>query len=168
MLFDSQEIEQTTASKNQDEDSQKQQFVFERIYVKESSFKSPNTYKTFKSEWKPEVKIDLEVDVQYLEENLHEVTLKVSVDVKSEKEEAYTIMVKQAGIFAVKEFNKEDKDALLRSYCTSVLFPFAREEVAHLVAHGGFPQLLLSPVNFESLYRRYKDQMEEEGSSERG
>jgi preprotein translocase subunit SecB len=168
MLFDSQEIEQATASKDEDENSQKQQFVFERVYVKESSFKSPNTYKTFKSEWKPEVKIDLEIDVQYLEEILHEVILKVSVDVKSAKEEAYTIVVKQAGIFAVKEFNEEDKDVLLRSYCATVLFPFAREEVAHLVTHGGFPQLLLSPVNFESLYRKHKDQMKEDGSSEGG
>jgi len=44
---------------------------------------------------------------------------------------------------------------MLNVYCPNLLFPFAREEIASLVSKGGFPQLLLEPVNFEALYAQH-------------
>ena len=60
--------------------------------------------------------------------------------------------MQQAGIFALSGFEEPQRRAVLGSYCPSVLFPYAREAVSDLVARGGFPQVLLAPVNFDALY----------------
>ena len=66
--------------------------------------------------------------------------------------------VQQAGIFTISGYTQEQLEKMLEAACPNVLFPFLRETVAALVAKGGFPQLLLSPVNFEMMYQQKKDQ----------
>ena len=65
--------------------------------------------------------------------------------------------IQQAGIFGVQNVSDDQIGMVLEVACPHMLLPFAREELASLVAKGGFPQLLLSPVNFESIYRQKKE-----------
>ena len=93
---------------------------------------------------------------------MHEVTLNVTVTTTSNEKTAYLVEIKQAGIFAVKGFNKEQLGPLLGSYCPNLLFPFAREVVSDLVLKGGFPQLLLAPVNFDALYAQHQQKLSQQ------
>jgi preprotein translocase subunit SecB len=54
---------------------------------------------------------------------------------------------------------------MLGSYCPNVIYPYAREAVSDLVGKGGFPQLLLAPVNFDALYAQHLQQQAEQQSS---
>ena len=96
-----------------------------------------------------------------LDEKLFEVAIVVTVTATQDDTTAFLAEVKQAGIFFIENFPEEQQKQLLGSYCPNILFPFARETVAELVAKGGFPQLLLNPVNFDALYQQHLSAVKE-------
>lgn len=132
------------------------QFVLQKIYLKDVSFESPAPTEFFaQARFTPEINIQLNTESSKLSEDVYEVILDITVTAKSKEQEkmAYLVEVKQAGIFTVARFTKEDFGFMINSYCPSILFPYAREAISGLVERGGFPQLLLAPINFEALYR---------------
>lgn len=137
------------------------EFMIQRIYVKDVSFEAPSTPEAFKLDWKPEVHLDLNITTNKLEENLHEVVLKVIVTAKLKNKIAFLVEVNQAGIFAVTGFTDEQLKPMLGSFCPAILFPYAREAVASLVGKGSFPPLHLAPVNFDALYQQQLQQEKE-------
>ncbi len=144
-------------------DENAQEFGIQRIYVKDVSFESPNTPKIFLEQWQPELNLDLGTKVENLEDNVHDVTLTVSATVKVGEQTAFVAEVKQAGIFMVKGFEEEQLKQMLGSYCPTVLYPYARALITNMVMEGGFPQLYLTPVNFDALYMQ---QLEQEKKTE--
>lgn len=134
-------------------------FTIQRIYVKDMSFESPQTPAIFNNpEWKPEVNIELSVKNEKLADNVYEVVLLITVSLNHEKKAVLVSEVKQAGIFTVEGVKGEQLEHLLASYCPNILFPYAREAISDVVVRGGFPQLLLAPVNFDALYEESKKQ----------
>ena len=89
-----------------------------------------------------------------LADDHYESVLTVTVTVKQNEKTAFLIEVQQAGVFVIKGYPEESLQGILATYCLEVLFPYAREEVSSLVLKGGFPQLSLSPVNFNALYQQ--------------
>jgi len=69
--------------------------------------------------------------------------------------------LKQAGLFALSGFTEEALGGMLGAYCPESLFPFAREAVADFVNKGGFPPLMLMPVNFNALYTQQMQQQQQ-------
>lgn len=138
------------AEENESQDAR--QFSIQKIYVKDVSFETPNTPEVFTQDWEPEMEFDLGSTTQRIREDVYDVTLKVTLTVKLGDKTAYLIEVGQAGIFAAKGFPENELAHLVRSYCPSILFPFARQVVADLVSQGGFPPMILAPVNFDALY----------------
>ena len=96
--------------------------------------------------------LELNSSVNQLEDDMYEVVLSITVTAKQGDKTSFLVEVQQAGIFALKGFEESRRDATLGAYCPKTLFPFAREAIADLVAKGGFPQLLLAPINFKALY----------------
>ena len=136
------------------------QFEIQRIYVKDLSFESPNTPHTFIEEWKPEVSLNLETKSNRVEGDTHEVILTITATVKSNDKPAFLIEVQQAGIFLISNFPKEQLHQMLGSFCPNILSAYAREVVSDLVVRGGFPQLILAPVNFDALYAQHLEQQQ--------
>jgi len=122
------------------------------------SFESPSTIEVLKGEWKPELSLDLQTNSRHVENDLHEVQLKVTVTVKSSKKVAFLAEVKQAGLFTVNGFAQSQLEHILGSFCPNILFPYAREAITDFVNRGGFPQLILAPVNFDALFNQHKQQ----------
>ncbi|HED34340.1 MAG TPA: protein-export chaperone SecB [Gammaproteobacteria bacterium] len=144
------------------EEQSQQQFTIQKIYVKDISFESPNAPGVFQNgEWKPEVNVQLNTDSQVLSDALHEVTLTVTVTAKQKDSTAFLVEVKQSGIFQMSGFEEDQINGMLGAYCPEVLFPYAREAISDMVTKGGFPQMLLSPVNFNALYMQQQQQQAE-------
>ena len=137
------------------------QFEIQRIFVKDISFEAPNTPHTFVEEWKPEVTLNLETKSNRIQDNLHEVVLSITATVTSSKKTAFLIEVQQAGVFMINGFPNEQLHQMLGSFCPNILFPYAREVVSDMVVRGGFPQLILAPVNFDALYAQHIEQQGE-------
>ena len=130
------------------------QFGIQRIYVKDVSFESPNAPAIFAGAWEPQADINVSTNAQSLGNDLYEVVLGVTATVKVRDQVAFLVEVTEAGVFQITGVPGEQMGPLLGSFCPNVLFPYAREVVSDLVTKGGFPQLLLNPVNFDLLYQQ--------------
>ncbi|MDD3518880.1 MAG: protein-export chaperone SecB [Chromatiales bacterium] len=135
-----------------------QEFSIQKLYVKDISFETPRSPQVFTRDWNPETSVQLNTEVKQIEEGVHEVNLTITVTTTSNGETAYLIEVTQAGIFLARGFPREQMGPLLGAYCPNVLFPFAREVVSDLIIRGGFPPMLLAPVNFDALLAQQMQQ----------
>jgi len=139
-------------------------FIIQKVYVKDISFETPNSPQIFTEAWKPEVNMQIGNTAMVLNEGVHEVTLSLTITAKIGEKTAYLAEVQQSGIFNISGYENKEVSAMVGSYCPNILFPFAREALCDLVTKGGFPQLLLSPVNFDALYSDYMQQAEKQAS----
>ncbi|MEQ8230528.1 MAG: protein-export chaperone SecB [Gammaproteobacteria bacterium] len=128
------------------------QLAIQKIYLKDLSFEAPNSPQVFSQQLNPTADVQFNNATTALDNDNHEVVLTVTVKVQQEERTVYLIEVQQAGIFTVRGFPSEHLPAILATACPNTLFPFAREAICDAVVKGGFPQLLLAPVNFEVLY----------------
>lgn len=136
-------------------------FSIEKIYVKDLSLEIPNAPAVFMQRETPEVGIELGNKVIKLEEGIFEVALSITVTSKIEDKTVFLVEVVQAGIFHVRNIPQENLEAIVSVTCPNILFPYARETVSDLITRGGFPPVLLSPINFEALYAQQKQQQAE-------
>ena len=136
------------------QEPQEQQFIIQRIYVKDVSFEAPNSPGIFTQEWNPNTNLDLNTKVNTLANDNYEVELFITITVKSDDKTAFLVEVKQAGVFFIQGYGQEQINHLLAAYCPNNLFPYAREVIAGMVSKGSFPELHLSPINFDALYAR--------------
>lgn len=138
------------------------QFAIEKIYLKDVSFESPAAPAMFTEDWTPEINMDLNSNAKAIDENVFEVELSITVTAKNSDKTAFLVEIKQCGIFSISGMDETNLNGMLGSYCPNLLFPYAREAVSDLVTKGGFPQLLLSPVNFDAIYAQHQQNNEGE------
>ena len=137
------------------EQAPQQQFTLQRIYTKDVSFESPSTPKIFRQNWQPNVNVDLNTKSSRIdEEGNFEVVLTLTVTAKIEEDTAFLVEVQQAGIFYMVGIEGEPLRQVLATVGPNILFPYARDNIDSLVIKGGFPALMLAPVNFDALYRQ--------------
>ena len=139
-----------------------QKFEIQKIYVKDLSFETPNSPKIFTDKWNPKTDVHIQTENNKLDEKIFEVCIVVTVTASQDETTAFLVEVKQAGIFFIENFPEDQHKQLLGSYCPNILFPFAREVIAELITKGGFPQLLLNPVNFDALYQQHLSAVKEQ------
>jgi len=149
----------------EEKQAEEKQFSIQKIHTKDISFETPNSPQIFTQKWEPNVDFNLSTNATPLEDGLFEITLTVTVTVKTEDTVAYLVEATQAGIFSLAGFEEEEMKPMVGSFCPNILFPYAREVISDLVAKGGFPQLLLAPVNFDALYSQHMAQEEKATST---
>jgi preprotein translocase subunit SecB len=138
--------------------SPEKQFAIQKLFVKDLSFESPNAPLIFTEKWEPTVDVNLNSNAKKVPQDLFEVAITVTITVKNGDKTSYLVEATQVGIFGVKGFSDEEIGPLLGSFCPSVLFPYLREVVSEIVTKGGFPPMLLNPVNFDALYAQHVQQ----------
>ncbi len=160
--------EENTVSAATAADMNQGRFGIQKVYIKDLSFETPHSPQIFQEEWKPSVNLDLSSTASPVMENIYEVVLSVTVTVSFEDKTVYLAEVEQAGIFQIQDLPKEVLARVLATVCPNILFPFAREVVADLAMRGGFPQLLIAPMNFEALYAQHQQQLATEAQAKAG
>lgn len=154
---------QETPQNKPQTDANTPQFEIQRIYVKDLSYEAPNTPHTFVEDWKPEVQLNLETKSNRIQDNTHEVILSVTATVATGKKSAFVVEIQQAGIFMIAGIPNDQLRQMLGSFCPNILFPYAREVISDVVMRGGFPQLILAPVNFDALYNQHLEDQKKSG-----
>jgi preprotein translocase subunit SecB len=134
------------------------EFAIQKLYIKDLSFEAPGAPAVFLREWKADTNVQLNTMARALNEaeGVYEVELGLTVTATQDGETAYLVEIKQAGVFVARGFPEDQRGHLLGAYCPNILFPFAREVVADMVLKGGFPQMLLQPINFDLLYLQHQ------------
>jgi preprotein translocase subunit SecB len=147
-------IEGKTVEQNQD---QAVVFSIEKIYLKDVSYEAPGVPMVFALQTdgrEVNVQLGVEHSMFNAEHGLHEVVLTVTATAKRENKNIFLVEVKQAGVFKITGLDSDALQKTLEISCPNILLPFVREAVNELVVRGGFAQLLINPINFESLYEQ--------------
>ena len=127
------------------------------VYLKDCSYEAPQGPRA-EGNWQPQINMDLGMASNTIQGDLREVVLTVTVSAKQNDKTLFLVEVKQAGAFLMQNLSEEDARRATASICPTVLFPYARAMVSQLVSQGGFPQLLLPPVNFDTLFQNAQSQ----------
>ncbi len=131
-------------------------FNIDKIYLKDMSMEIPHAPAIFLDREPSQFDVQLNTLANSISEGMFEVTVMSTVTCKFGEKVAYLIEVKQAGIFQAHNIPNEEIEPLLAVTCPEIIFPYLREAVCDMTVRGGFPPLLLNPVNFLASYQRNK------------
>lgn len=135
-------------------------------YVKDLSFENPRAPNSLDpSQGRPEITVRVDVRAQAFTEDRYEVALHLNVETKTAGEAGFMLELTYAGIFALVDIPQESRQPILLIECPRLLFPFARRIVADATRDGGFPPLMIDPIDFVALYRRRQQQAQGEGAA---
>ena len=124
-------------------------------YIKDLSFENPNApHHGMRPDQAPALSVQINVNAQPMSETEFEVALTIEGKAEHDGAVLFAIELVYAGVFRVQNVPQDSVHPLVLIECPRLLFPFARQIVADTVRDGGFPPLLLDPVDFASLYRQ--------------
>lgn len=137
-------------------------FMVRAQYIKDLSFENPGAPRSLmpKNE-QPKLEVNVDINAQQVSDDLFEVTLKIQAKATAENEPMFLTDLSYSGLFAIQNLSREQIEPLLFVDCPYILFPFARRVVADATRDGGFPPLMLEPIDFHRLYASRKAQGEQ-------
>lgn len=121
-------------------------------YVKDLSFENPNAPAIYQTQSPPQVDVEFNIGSGQVGEEVYEVALKIEVKAKIENQTAFLVDLTYGGLFALRNVPADQIDGFLLAEAPRIMFPFARRVLADAVRDGGFPPLLLEPIDFHGLY----------------
>jgi preprotein translocase subunit SecB len=124
-------------------------------YIKDFSFENPNAPNSLmQQQQQPQIGIQINVNPRQLAPNDFEVELKLEGKAELTGNVLFAFDLNYAGVFRMTNIPQENLGPLLMIECPRLLFPFAREIISAAIANGGFPPLMLHPIDFVGLYQR--------------
>ena len=125
-------------------------------YIKDMSFENPGAPRSLRPNDKAAPKLDVNVNVNAKPQSATEFEIELKLEAKAVRgdETLFIIEVTYAGLFQIRNVPQEHVHPLLLIECPRLLFPFARQIVADATRQGGFPPLMIDPVDFAGLYRQ--------------
>jgi preprotein translocase subunit SecB len=121
-------------------------------YVKDLSFENPNSPAVYQWQSQPKIEVDFNIGSNKLSDEIYEVVLRIEVRATADGQTAFAVDLMYAGLIGMRNVEEADTQAFLLAEAPRILFPFARHIVAQTVQEGGFPPLMLDPIDFHALY----------------
>lgn len=121
-------------------------------YVKDLSFENPNAPGIYQSQAQPQIDVQFNIAAAQVGDDVHEVVLKIDVKSTVDNTVAFVVDLSFAGLFGMRNLPADAAQAFMLGEAPRLLFPFARRVLADAVRDGGFPPLLLEPIDFNALY----------------
>jgi preprotein translocase subunit SecB len=135
-------------------------------YVKDLSFENPRGPLGLKSDRQFQVQIrELRVQRERLAADQYEISMDLQLEGRAGEDTLFVLELVYAGVFVVLNVPESSLEPFLMIECPRLLFPFARRIIADATRDGGFPPLLLDPIDFVGLYRRRQQQAETEAQA---
>ena len=139
-----------------------------QIYLKDFSFESPQSPQSIIAP-QSDTSIDINMRVSYQlldDDGNYEIVLTITVTAKKDEAIMFLSEIQQAGLFQILGFGDKEMGLVLNVACPTILLPYARAAITDVVSKGGFPQLLLTPVNFDALYARKLEREKAQNTAE--
>ena len=134
-------------------------------YVKDLSFENPNAPRSLQPSQQPSINLQINVNSKSLSDTDFEIELMVEGKADAAGTVLFTFELVYAGIFRMTGVPQDAVQAIVMIECPRLLFPYAREIVSSAVRNGGFPPLMIDPVDFVSLYRQKMAQTQQGSQS---
>ena len=132
-------------------------------YIKDMSFENPNSPAVYQKQTPPAVDVQFNIAAAQVADDLHEVVLKVDVRAEVEGQVAFLVELSYAGLFGFRNVPAEQIQPYLLGEAPRLVFPFCRRVLADAVRDGGFPPLLLEPIDFNTLYLQSQESQAQQG-----
>jgi preprotein translocase subunit SecB len=132
-------------------------------YVKDLSFENPNSPAVYQWQGQPKIDVEFNIGSQPVADDIYEVALKIDITAAADSGTAFKVDLLYAGLFGLRNFPGEQLQPFLLAEAPRLLFPFARRIIADTVQDGGFPPLMLDPIDFGALYMQRAAQAQAEG-----
>jgi preprotein translocase subunit SecB len=130
-------------------------------YIKDFSFENPNAPRSLTpGQQQPTINIQINVNAKPVADTDFEIELKLEGKAETTGTVLFSFDLLYAGIFRIQNVPQENIQPVIMIECPRLLFPFAREIIATVVRNGGFPPLLIDPVDFVGLYRQRMEQIQ--------
>ncbi|HLK82076.1 MAG TPA: protein-export chaperone SecB [Xanthobacteraceae bacterium] len=129
-------------------------------YSKDFSFENPNAPQSLMQQQQPQIGIQINVNPRQISNTDFEVELKLEGKAEQGGNVLFAFDLNYAGVFRLMNIPQENLGPLLMIECPRLLFPFAREIISTAISNGGFPPLMLNPVDFVGLYQRKLAEMQ--------
>ena len=130
-------------------------------YIKDLSFEIPKAPHHLQQNQKPQIKVNFDIGSHSIEEGVYEVFIKAHVKTTSEDMTIYLIDLVYASVLSVKGLPSQHQKTGAIIEGARLLFPFVRSLLMVLTREGGFSPLMINPIDFNELYRRYREKKEE-------
>ncbi len=122
-------------------------------YIKDLSFEVPGAPQMFAHlDEAPQVAVKVDVEARPITDNSYEVTLEIGAEGTFKGERAFVVELSYGGVFTLNGIPQDRVQPLILIECPRLLFPFARNVVADMTREGGFPPLMIAPIDFVALY----------------
>jgi preprotein translocase subunit SecB len=121
-------------------------------YVKDLSFENPNAPAIYQNPTPPQIDVQFNIGAVQVGEDVHEITLRIEVKAEAEGQVAFMVDLSYAGLFGLRNIPAEHLQPFLLGEAPRLIFPFARRVLADAIRDGGFPPLMLEPIDFVALY----------------
>ena len=121
-------------------------------YVKDLSFENPNAPAVYQWQGQPQIDVQFNIASNQVGDDAYEVVLKIETKAVAADRVAFQVELSFAGLFALRNIPDDQLQPFLLAEAPRILFPFARRVLADAVRDGGFPPLLLEPIDFGQLY----------------
>lgn len=136
-------------------------------YVKDLSFENPNAPQSLMAgQPQPQVNIQVDVQARLAAEDIYEVVLELRCEAKHDDRVAFLVELSYGGLFQLPGIPQDHHAPLLLIEGARLLFPFARAIVAETSRDGGFPPLMINPIDFVDLFRRRAAQAQAQAQEE--
>jgi len=123
-------------------------------YVKDLSFENPNAPAVFQWQGQPQIDVQFNIGSVKVADEAFEVTLKIDVKATAADRTAFQVELVYAGLFGMRNVDESQIQPFLLAEAPRLIFPFARRVLADAVRDGGFPPLMLDPIDFNGLYEQ--------------
>jgi len=133
-------------------------------YVKDLSFENPNAPAVYQWQGQPQMDVQFNIGSQPVGPDVHEVVLKIDIAAKAAEGTAFQMELVYGGLFALRNIPEDQLQAFLLAEAPRLLFPFARRIISDATVDGGFPPLMLDPIDFAGLYLQRAAQQQAEVS----
>lgn len=157
--------ENNQAAATQEQQVPQAGFAIQKIYLKDISFETPSGLDAFTQAWKPNVQQDLNIQVTPLEGGLFEVLLLLTITARIDNKVVFLVEVKQGGLFVINGLDGIQLSHAINTLCPQILFPYARETIDSILTRGGFPPLMLAPINFDAVFAQAVAQAQQQAEA---
>lgn len=127
-------------------------------YVKDLSFENPNAPAVYQWQVQPQIDVQFNIGANKAADDVWEVVLKVEVRAQGDQGVAFAVELSYAGLFGIRNVPEEQIQPFCYAEAPRLIFPFARRVLADAVRDGGFPPLMLEPIDFAGLYMQQAQQ----------
>ncbi len=157
--------DQNPAKKAADNQAEAARFVIKGQYVKDLSFENPHSPQSLlPTKEKPKIEVSIDLKANKLQDDLYETAISISTKAEAKDGTLFLIELVYAGLFAISNLPEERLEPVLFIDAPFILFPFARRVIADITRDGGFPPLMLEPIDFAQMYQEKKKLQQKKAS----